>query len=370
MKRSGVRRPGPGLAARLLLAQAIVLAAGAVTTWAVATAVGPGLFHDHLLRAGVAHGGEETRHAEEAFVTALALSMAIAAVTSLALALAVSWYFSRRIHRSIATTADAAAGIAEGRYDARVPDPGLGAELASLATTYNRLAERLEAVETSRRRMLSDLAHELRTPLATVEAQLEAMEDGLRTPEATAAVVRDSTRRLRRLAEDVAAVSRAEEGALEVVARALPAGDALDRAAAASGARFESAGVRLEVSTGHAALVVRADPQRLDQVLTNLLDNALRHSRAGGVVRLSCEPAGREVRYVVADEGEGIPAEQLDRVFDRFYRVDTARDRGRGGSGIGLSIARALVVAMDGHISVASGGPGQGTRFEVRLPRV
>ena len=141
-------RARPRFATRLLVAQALVLVAGALTTWLVASVVGPSIFSDHLQQAGDPHTGEETRHVEEAFASALVLSVSLALLASVLAALAVSWYFSRRVQRSIGDVAAAAADIAAGRYDARVPDPGLGGEFVSLALTYNRLAERLEATET------------------------------------------------------------------------------------------------------------------------------------------------------------------------------------------------------------------------------
>ena len=213
----GIRRRRSGFAARLMVAQALVLVAGALTTWVVASAVGPGLFREHLTRAGDTHTSAETSHIEEAFGSALLLSVAVALLASVAAALAVSWYFSRRVQRSIDTVTAAAAGIAAGQLDTRVPSPGLGAEFDTLADGYNALAAQLETVEVTRRRLLADLAHEMRTPLATVEAHLEAVEDGVRDLDATTlAVIRSSTGRLRRLAEDISAVSRAEEGKLQI----------------------------------------------------------------------------------------------------------------------------------------------------------
>ena len=362
----GDRRPG--LAARLLVAQALVLAAGALTTWLVASAVGPRIFHNHLMKAGVPHLATEARHVEQAFGSALLLSIAIALLPAVLAALAVSWYFSRRVQRSIAQVTAASSQIAAGQYDARVPDPGLGGEFGTLAATYNALAERLGTTEAIRRRMLADLAHEMRTPLATVDAHLEAIEDGVRSMDAdTLRVIRASTQRLRRLAEDIAAVSRAEEGSLDISPQAVQAAAPARAAADSARDRFDAKGVHLntDLDTGELVLV---DPERIGQVLGNLLDNALRHTRPGGTVTLSCRRQERWVQYVVNDSGEGISGEHLGRVFDRFYRVDTARDRHRGGSGIGLSIARALVEAHGGDISVTSPGRGRGARFTVRLP--
>ena len=358
----------PRFAARLLVAQALVLVAGALTTWLVASVVGPNIFSYHVQQAGVAHTAEETRHVEEAFASALLISIALALVASVLAALAVSWYFSRRVQRSIGNVADAASQIAAGRYDTRVPDPGLGGEFATLAMTYNRLAERLEATESTRRSMLADLAHEMRTPLATIDAHLEAVEDGIRgLDDDTLGVIRDSTGRLRRLAEDMAAVSRAEEEGLDITLRPMAAADVAATAAEVARDRYAAKGVHLNTELADAGQV-RVDADRIGQVLGNLLDNALRHTPTGGTVTLTCRRVDRWVEYRVADTGEGVTADHLPHLFDRFYRADTARDRDHGGSGIGLAIAKALVEAHGGGISVTSPGPGRGTTFRVRLP--
>jgi two-component system sensor histidine kinase BaeS len=365
---TGTVRARPRFAARLLVGQALVLVAGGLTTWLVASVVGPNIFSDHLQQAGVAHTAEETRHVEEAFASALLISIALALVASVLAALAVSWYFSRRVQRSIGNVADAASQIAAGRYDARVPDPGLGGEFATLALTYNRLAERLEATESTRRSMLADLAHEMRTPLATIDSHLEAVEDGVRTlDDDTLDVIRGSTGRLRRLAEDMAAVSRAEEEGLDITLRPMAAGDVAAAAAEVARDRYAAKGVHLTVELADAGQV-RVDADRIGQVLGNLLDNALRHTPTGGKVTLACRRVNRWVEYRVADTGEGVAADHLPHLFDRFYRADTARDREHGGSGIGLAIAKALVEAQGGGISVTSPGPGQGTTFTLRLP--
>lgn len=351
-----------------MVAQTLVMLAGALTIWLVATAVGPGIFHDHLEEAGVAHTSTETRHVEEAFASALLVSLSVALVGAILAALVVSWYLSRRVRRSIAPVTTAASQIASGQYAARVPDPGLGGEFVTLADTFNALADRLDRVEGTRRRMLADLAHEMRTPLATIEAHLEAVEDGVRgLDDATLSVLRGSTRRLRRLAEDIGAVSRAEEGNLEISPRSVDVAVVAGAAVDAARHRYDAKGVRLDAALEtHARVLV--DTDRMGQVLGNLLDNALRHTPPGGRVTLRCAETEGWVELTVTDDGEGIPAEHLPHVFDRFYRVDSARDRNRGGSGIGLSIARALVEAHGGGVHASSAGPGRGATFTVRLP--
>jgi two-component system sensor histidine kinase BaeS len=354
-------------AARLLVAQALVLVAGALTTWLVASLVGPAIFTNHLREAGDNHTTEETGHLEEAFASALLVSISLALLAAVLAALAVSWYFSRRVQRSIDSVAEAASQIATGHYGARVSDPGLGQEFTTLALSYNQLAEKLETTEATRRSMLGDLAHEMRTPLATIDAHLEAVEDGIRPlDEQTLGVVRGSTARLRRLAEDMAALSRAEEG-LHLTLGLTDAVTVAATAAETARDRFVAAGVHLDTDLVDAGRV-RVDAERMGQVLGNLLDNALRHTRANETVTLTCRRIEDWVEYRVSDTGDGVAAAHLPHLFDRFYRADTSRDRRRGGSGIGLAIAKALVEAHGGGISATSSGVGHGSTFTVRLP--
>jgi two-component system sensor histidine kinase BaeS len=356
-----------GFASRLLSAQALVLVAGALTTWFVASFVGPSIFRDHLHRAGVSHTSAEGQHVEEAFRSALLISISVALLAATITALVVTWYFTRRVKRSIGQVASAASEVAAGRYDDRVADPGLGAEFATLAESYNSLAQRLGNVEAIRRRMLGDLAHEMRTPLATVDAHLEAVEDGVRSlDEDTLRVIRLSTRRLSRLAEDIAAVSKAEEGTLDIHRKLVEASTLATAATEGAQDRFTAKGVHLRTYLNTSNPVL-ADPDRIGQVLSNLLDNALRHTPPGATVTLTCRRHDRWVEFVIADSGEGIASEHLPHVFDRFYRIDTARDRNRGGSGIGLSISKAIVEAHGGTLTAVSPGPGHGATFTVRL---
>jgi len=371
--RTEARRSGPGFTTRLLVAQALVLMAGALTTWLVASAVGPSIFHDHLMRAGVAHNPTEATHVEEAFAAALIISLLVALLASVLLAFAVTLYFTRRVQRSIGAVAATAAEIATGRYSSRVPSPGLGGGVDQLVDTFNHLAHRLDTTEITRRRMLADLAHEMRTPLATLDAHLEALEDGVRElDQPTLLVLRSSTHRLGRLAQDISAVSKAEEGNLEI--RLLPTDpcDLIDAAIGEAQDRYQTKGVEL-IKVCATEETVLADPERMVQVLGNLLDNALRHTHRGGCVTVANRSVDDTwIEFVVQDTGEGIAAEHLTYVFDRFYRADTARNRPQGGSGIGLAIAKALVEAHGGRISAESPGhgQGQGATFTVRLPAI
>ncbi|MFW0796963.1 ATP-binding protein [Gordonia sp. CPCC 205515] len=362
-------RRGTGFGTRLLAAQAIVVIGGAVSVWLVAAAVAPQLFHKHLKEAGIAHPQAETGHVEQAFTSAMILSLVIALLVSSLTALAVSWYFTRRVQRSITEVAASAREIAGGRYSARLTGVGLGREFDQLAETFNQLADRLDAVEITRRRMLSDLAHEMRTPLATLDAHLEALEDGLRLPDTeTFAILRTSTARLGRLAEDIAAVSRAQEhgpthNPVHTESRTLA-----DAAVRSHADRYAAAGVELIGDLTDTAPVT-ADPERIGQVLGNLLDNALRHTPVGGTVTVATTHSQDGwAEIAVTDSGEGVAPEHLPHLFDRFYRADPARTRTHGGSGIGLTIARAIAEAHGGTLTAHSVGPDAGAQFTLQLP--
>ena len=231
------------------------------------------------------------------------------------------------------------------------------------------MAEALESTEQTRRRLLGDVAHELRTPLATIEAYLEGLADGVRTlDEHTLAVLGAQAGRLHRLVEDISLVSRAEEHRLILARTSVPATRLVEAAAAAVRPAFQAKGVALHTTVATGTPVLDVDRDRLVQVLVNLLTNALRHTPADGTVTLAAGPSDEGVVLSVTDTGEGIATEHLPHLFERFYRADPARDREHGGSGIGLAIARALVHAHGGTITAASEGPGKGAVFRISLP--
>ena len=365
------RRPG-GLAGRLLIAQTLVLLTGILTAWLIAGAVGPTLFHKHLAEANVGATPAQIGHTEMAYQSANAISLSLALLAALVVAMAVNVYIARRIGRSVATIADAASDVAGGHYDVRVNPPGLGAEFDALASGFNQMADRLGSVERTRRRLLADLGHEMRTPVATLEAYLEALEDGVATLDAaTVQLLRSQTRRLARLSEDIATVSRTEEGQVRLDLHPVHPESVIAAAADSVGEAYQTKGVRLVTEIAIGLPELSLDAERMGQVLCNLLDNALRHTPPGGTVTISAttSPASGGVVLSVADTGDGIPAEHLTHVFERFYRVDTARDRAHGGSGIGLAIAKALVQAHGGQLTAASPGSGQGSIFRILLPK-
>ena len=276
-----------GLAGRLLAALTLVVLVGGVTAWIVAGAVGPAVFHQHMRQAGMGAEPMAALHAEEAFQSASALALAIALAASVVASLAVSVFLTRRIAASLGTLSAAATRIAAGHLDSRVSRPSLGAEFDQLADAFNDMARQLEASEAMRQRLLADVAHEVRTPVAVIGAYLEGLEDGVTTltPQ-TVGVLRDQGARLARLAADLAAVTRAEQGARSLVRKPTEPGTLLSGAFAGARVRYDSAGVDLTLDVEPGLPTVAVDTDRMSQVLGNLLDNAVRHTPRGGAVRL------------------------------------------------------------------------------------
>jgi len=355
-----------------MTAMAVVIAVGGLTLLVAVNLVAPGLFHDHLSRFGMM-SPEVTQHAEEAFASSFAIAMSLAMVASLLAAGLVSWFLVRRVARPVEELAAAAETVAGGTYTVAIPTEPFASELEALSTSFSHMADRLAETESSRTRLLADLAHELRTPLATLEAYIDGLEDGVVAPApGSYATMRDQVSRLRRLATDLRESAAADEHALQLAPVVLDAAGAATGAVAAATPRYLAKGVELTDVPGATGLLVSADPERLGQVLSNLLDNALRHTPPGGHVRVAASRAGSStVAITVSDDGEGIPPDQLGSIFERFHRVDQARASADGsGSGLGLTIARAIIADHGGTLTAASPGPGEGATFTLTLPTV
>ena len=298
-------------------------------------------------------------------------SLVYAVLAAILVAVVVSIFLSRRIVAPLRAMTSASQRIADGRYDERVTVSGSD-ELAQLAERFNRMAERLETTESMRRQLIGDVSHELRTPLTAIGGYMEGLTDGVlpATPE-TFEQVRMEASRLSRLVDDLQELSRVEAGSYRLDIHPVALSALVETTVKRLSHQFDEKQVRLNRSLPAALELVLADEDRITQVLTNLLANALAYTPTGGEVTVSAVKTGDKMQVSVMDSGVGIPAESLPHIFDRFYRVDKSRSRAAGGgSGIGLTIARAFVEAHSGRIWAESAGEGQGSTFVFSLPLV
>lgn len=261
----------------------------------------------------------------------------------------------------------AASRVGAGDLAQQVPVPS-DDDLGSLAAAFNTMTSDLRRLEDSRRNLVADIAHELGTPLSVLQANLEGMLDGVveAAPDRLAAL-HTQVRLLARLVEDLRDLSLAQAGRLPLDLRPVDlAALAVDAAAAViPHAAEKDVTVRSRIASGLPTIV--ADRERLMQIVHNLLDNAIRHTPAGGEVTVGLDRLGDQVRLWVQDTGPGIPPEETARIFDRFYRLDASRSRASGGSGLGLAIVKSLVEAHGGQVTVTS-QQGEGSTFSVVLP--
>jgi two-component system sensor histidine kinase BaeS len=302
-----------------------------------------------------------------AFRETLARALLLASAAGILAAVGASLFVSGRVLGPVRRLGVASRRLAAGHYGERVPAES-DDELGDLALSFNELASTLEATERRRLELIGDVAHELRTPVATLQGYLEGLLDGVVEPApSTWARLHDETGRLRRLVDDLQELSRAEAGQIPLRPRPLDPAELVRLAVERLAGQFADKGLTLAVELPPTLPQVLADPERAVQVLSNLLTNALRYTPAPGGARVTARTVGQEVEFQVADTGVGIAAEHLPHLFERFYRVDKSRSRALGGSGIGLTIARALAEAMGGRLRAESPGPDHGATFTFTL---
>ena len=356
-------------ATRMMLVQSAVVGIGSLTLIVTALVAAPVLFHQHLTHLGL-ESSDVQLHAEEAFAYSFVISVAVATMVSVAAAGVVSWFLVRRVSRPIEELARAAESVAAGNFDVIVPSSGFSSEFEQLSNSFSLMASRLGNSEAARSRLLADLAHELRTPLATLEAYIDGLEDDVIVRDSDAwATMRHQVLRLERLAGDLRETAAAEEHALGLDLAPIDIRDTCETAVAAATPQYQALGVVLTLEQSTQALPVMGDELRLQQVLANLLENALRHTPVGRTVKVVARRDMSEICIDVIDEGAGIAPGEIGRIFDRFHRVDPARvSAGIGGSGLGLTIARAIVIDHGGTLMASSEGPGLGAAFTMCLP--
>jgi two-component system sensor histidine kinase BaeS len=302
--------------------------------------------------------------ADSSLRRALATGIVWSALVLAILAVIAGVVFARRITRPVAALTWAARAMASGQRGVRVADVDAPGELGELSRTFNHMADTLELEDQLRRVLVSDVAHELRTPLAILQATTEAMADGITEPSAaTLSSLHEETLRLGRIVEDLEVLASAEAAGLALELKPVDLSLVADKATEALQPQLERAGLFLTRDLRPA--VVRGDKNRLHQVVTNLLTNAIKFTPTGGSVSVSVFSHDHEAWIVVEDSGMGIPQEDLGHVFDRFWRGP--RVRHTTGSGVGLAVVQELVHAHNGMVTAAS-EEGHGARFAVMIP--
>ncbi|WP_101696401.1 HAMP domain-containing sensor histidine kinase [Clostridium minihomine] len=281
--------------------------------------------------------------------------------------LAVGWFLARRIAQPISKTAELTQEIAQGNYDIQLEAKPRTKELSNLISAINHFSYSLSEQEKLRKRLTTDVAHELRTPLTAIGSHLEAMLDGLWDP--TPQRLRschEEVLRLGSLVMDLEHLSkvenenlRLEKSRVNLMETVQTVGETLEA---------ERNKKHLDFQIKGQSVFIEADPNRMSQVITNLLSNAIKYTRDGGRIRIEVKDNGENAFILVEDNGIGIPSEELDLIFERFYRADRSRSRKTGGAGIGLTIAKSIVEAHGGSLSAES-REGKGSRFTVTLPK-
>lgn len=299
-------------------------------------------------------------------------TITLVAIVAAAIASLLGVVLARRLVRPLQQLETTAATLANGDLSARSGLSDRGDEIGSLGRSFDAMAADLERSDASRRRFFQDAAHEMKTPLAVIEATAAAVMDGVYGhDDRHLETIRSQARLLGRVVDDLRTISLAEAGALPLSLEGVPLADVLAATGRAFAARAAAVGVSLTTEPGDERTpIVTADRERLGQAVAALVDNAIRYAPAGGHVLLRGGPSPRSpgaATIEVLDDGPGVPAEDLAHVFDRFYQADPSRDRGTGTSGLGLAITRAIVEAHGGRTGVEN-PPEGGARFWIDLP--
>ncbi len=366
------------LGIKLFLSYFVVILVGMAVIGITAKFTTPRAFERHMqqqLGAGMGQGmgmgqgqGGVMSDFYQSFQASFNESLVSAVLAASFVALIVSFVFSRSILAPVQIMKDASQRIAEGHYDERVQSRGTD-ELNQLAGSFNQMAEQLEQVENMRRRLIGDVAHELRTPLTAIKGSAEGLMDGVLPASAeTYGQIHAESERLNRLVDDLQELSRVESRATQLDVHPVDSTSLIKTVLKRMQYHFDEKRVTLTLILPLDPIHFLADEDRVIQILTNLIGNALQYTPEHGTVTVSIERDKNEARISVRDTGFGIPAEHLAHIFDRFYRVDKSRSRARGGSGIGLTIAKHLVEAHGGKIWAESAGENKGSVFMFTLP--
>ncbi len=306
--------------------------------------------------------------AEDRFLTVVRRSVLIAGLGAAVVALLIGSVLAGGVTRPLRALTSAAHQLASGDRSAQVAVTSADDEVGELSRAFNTMSSELRRSEEGRRQMVADIAHELRTPLSILQLELESIEDGVSqaTPQVVASL-NEEVGLLSHLIDDLRTLSLVDAGQLSLNPEAIAVGDLLARVAGRMQLAARDKGITLIADAAPSVPPMQADSSRAQQIIANLLQNALRYTPSGGQVALSAAQSGREVVIIVQDTGPGFSPAEAAQIFERFYRTDKARARETGGSGLGLAIVRSLAHAMGGRVW-ASSVPGSGATFYLALP--
>jgi two-component system sensor histidine kinase BaeS len=370
------------LAWKVFLSYVLVVLVGVVVLATATSLSVPAAFDRHMAgMSAMMSGGDMMGNAQPMemelftnYTASVTEALSLAAIAALIAAVIASFLISRQVVNPVQRMMILSHRIAEGEYEERLTISG-GVrsnqldELDQLALSFNQMADKLEKTETMRRQLIGDVTHELRTPLAAIKGYLEGLIDGVLPAEPeTYQQVHAEIDRLQRLVNDLQELSRVEAGALQLKPTSVSLPNLIATIQGNLGWQFEEKGIQLETNIEPYIPNVLVDRDRVLQVLTNLVGNALQYTPGGGKVSIQAAREKSEIVISISDTGIGIAPDHLRLIFNRFYRTDKSRTRASGGSGIGLTIAQALVKAHHGRIWAESSGEGKGSTFSFTLP--
>lgn len=317
---------------------------------------------------GGALSGQPPSSPEQRYLSHVNTSLIIAGVVGAAVAILLGLFLTRQFTKPIRALKRGAARIAGGDLAYRVEVKSKD-EFGELATSFNSMAATLDSSEQSRRRLFADIAHELRTPLSVIGGTVDAMLDGVYEPNPdNLTSIKEETEVLTRLVAELRDLTLAESGHLKLEVEPTNLAELVQRRVSQAEVIAQGKNISLKTDITERLPEIEADGRRVEQVVANLLDNALNHTPQGGTVTIAVSPDKDGILVSVSDTGEGIPPEHLPYIFERFYRVDDARSRKTGGAGLGLAIAKQMVELHGGRIWVESEA-GKGSKFSFAMPR-
>src|SRR5215216_6587828 len=302
------------------------------------------------------------------FIERINLTLLYGALIGAVIALLLGIFLSRTITRPIRELTRATHAVSEGDLSQQVPVRSQD-EIGELAQAFNKMSTELSRSVNTRKQMTADIAHELRTPLSLILGHAEAVHDGVLPPSVeNFEIIREEATRLEHLVNDLRTLSLADAGELSISMQTIEPQRLIVEVASLYQHQAQQKNISVETDVAPGLSTIEVDPGRMTQVLTNIMDNALRHTPAGGRISLAAKETNKFVELSVQDSGPGLTADDLARIFERFYRADPSRQRDDGGSGLGLAIAKSIVQAHGGQLSAES-EPGNGLKVVVSLPK-